>query len=263
MNETLRDLIEKHTANNGRDVERLGRLPLAAIREMPEVFQPREGISEQHVSDLVKVVASLMDLDPVTILVVGNEYILVDGHHRMEAYRAAKVTPADVPVRYFVGGPLEALIESGAENGKVRLALSPRERQDFAWRLVASGLMTRLQIGTAAGISRAQVTHMRKVNATLGEEAGGYRSWFKARHAASGKDQPDFTDEDIETWKAQKADRYANTMARLFGTSLANDTEIAAMAFVTHFGRRLEDLVRDLGRHLPKDFEMDPSGGLF
>lgn len=238
-------------------------MPLGSIREMPEVFQPRDGISEQHVSDLVKLIASVVDLDPIVILIVGDDYILTDGHHRLDAYRSAKIRPVDVPVTYFPGGPLEALIAGGAENGKVRLALSPRERQDFGWRLVLSEMLTRPQIEAATGISRAQITLMRRAMTVLGDDADSYRSWFRARTAATGKVQQEFTDDDIETWKQQKADRYANEMARRFGTSMANDPEVAAMALSIHFGRRLEDLVRQLGFHLPEDFEMDPSDDAF
>lgn len=263
MNDALKELIARYEASRGCDLARPARLPLGSIREMPEVFQPRDGISEQHVSDLVKLIASVVDLDPIVILIVGDDYILTDGHHRLDAYRSAKIRPVDVPVTYFPGGPLEALIAGGAENGKVRLALSPRERQDFGWRLVLSEMLTRPQIETATGISRAQITLMRRAMTVLGDDADSYRSWFRARTAASGKAQQEFTDDDIETWKQQKADRYANEMARRFGTSMANDTEVAAMALAIHFGRRLEDLVRQLGYHLPEDFVMDEADGLF
>jgi hypothetical protein len=264
MHEALRDLIERH--QQGRPTEppaRPARLPLGSIKEMPEVYQPRDGIADFHITELVKAIDRVGDLDPITVMMVGDQCVLINGHHRLEAYRRAKRKPKDVPVRYFDGDPLQALIEAGSENGKVRLNLTSRERQDFAWRLVLTGLLTRPQIEEAAGISRAQVTLMRKAMTVLGDDAGHYSTWFKARNAANGREQQQFTDEDIQMWKEQRSDRIADEMARRFGMNLVNDTEIAAMALAKYFGRKLEDLVRDLGGHLPEDFEMDPVGGLF
>jgi len=258
MTEELQELIERYKAGSVSEVPRPARLPLSAITEMPRIFQPREGLNSIHAMELAKIVDRIGDLDPVTIMVVRGEYVLIDGHHRAEAYRRAAAERSDIPVQYFDGDPLAALIEVGTANGKVRLNLKPKERQDFAWRLVVSDLLTRPQIEAASGISRAQVTLMRKAKKVLGDAAANYEEWFRARHAANGKERQEFTDEDIALWKAQRAERIANELLEQFGMDLVRNTEVTAIAFATHFGRRLEDLVRELWHHLPKDFEADP-----
>ena len=79
-------------------------LEIRQIKEMPNVFQPRfdsiwfaPGRSEGHVADLAKIPKAGRSLDPVTVMAFGQHWVLVDGHHRMAAYKEAG-GPKAVPV---------------------------------------------------------------------------------------------------------------------------------------------------------------------
>ncbi len=91
----------------------VGRLSLRSIEVLPSVYQARaEGretkrglVDKGHVAKLAAFLKEpRKDLDPITILRVGKRNIVVDGHHRLEAYRSQK--RKDIPVRWFTGSLL-------------------------------------------------------------------------------------------------------------------------------------------------------------
>jgi ParB-like chromosome segregation protein Spo0J len=249
----LAELLEE--AKSGQPHPRPSRLPLDAITKMPELFQPR-GMSEKHIGDLSRAIQNFGEVDPIIVLPVGERAILIDGHHRFEAYeRTAKV--AEVPVSYFEGTPEEAVLVAGQANSKAKLPMTSQERQNFAWRLVQLNQHSKAKIAQAAGVSEAQVANMRVVRKKLGEEAFDYTSWFRARHHAQGHDDDPMSEDDREQWKQDLADRFADRLARTFSTTLADRPEIAAMALASYFGRRLQEVVDELQGFLPEDDEDD------
>jgi ParB-like chromosome segregation protein Spo0J len=228
-------------------------LRLQNIEKVPDLFQPRGGISERHVSDLIKAIKAVGALDPVTVMVVGNRTILIDGHHRIEAYGAARWS-APVPVRYFEGTPEEAVLVAGEANSKAKLPMDNTDRQNFAWRLVLIDRHSIPKVARASGISEAQVSIMRRVRKTLGEQAGDHKSWFRARLTASGLDQDHNNDDDErDKWMDAVAERYADGMVKKFSTKLAHNPEIAARALAKYFGRKLPEVCGFLREHLSED----------
>ncbi|MGX5804817.1 ParB/RepB/Spo0J family partition protein [Bradyrhizobium sp. Arg314] len=250
----LQELTEQFTtgptsgATTGPPALRLG-----DIEKVPDLFQPRGGISERHVCELVKAIKVVGALDPVTIMVVGQRFILIDGHHRIEAYRAVRWADP-VPVRYFEGTPEEAVLVAGEANSKAKLPMDNTDRQNFAWRLVLIDRHSKAAVAKASGISEGQVAIMRRAKRTLGEQAGDYVSWFRARLAANGHDLVCTRDNDErEQWMYQLADRYADELAKKFSTKLALNPEVAAMALASYFGRKLPEVYGFLREHLDED----------
>ncbi|TPL45439.1 ParB N-terminal domain-containing protein [Mesorhizobium sp. B2-4-6] len=244
-------------------------LHLQDIETVPVLFQPRGGISERHVSELVKAIKAVGVLDPVTVMVVGrgvsitsagepspqvagSRFILIDGHHRIEAYGAAKWA-APVPVTYFEGTPEEAVLVAGEANSKAKLPMDNTDRQNFAWRLVLIDRHSKAAVAKASGISEAQVSIMRRAKKALGEQAGDFSSWFRARLAANGKDHGNNGEDEREQWMQQVADRYADELTKKFSTKLALNPEIAAMALASYFGRKLPEVYGFLRDHLSED----------
>ncbi|WP_230531778.1 ParB/RepB/Spo0J family partition protein [Microvirga roseola] len=226
------------------------RLPLKGIRQIPKLFQPR-GMDERHVSELARVILNVGAVDPVTVIQVGQEAVLIDGHHRLAAYALAKRT-TDIPVRYFEGTLDEAVLEAGAANSKAKLPMSSQERQDFAWRLVLMDRYSKADIAQASGVSTSQVSNMRTVRRQLGADAFDCRSWWQARRTAKGAGHfARMTDEEREQWLEEQANRYADRLAKEFGNKLSNNPEVAAMALAAYFGRRLPDVVDELRHHIP------------
>ncbi|EPY01628.1 ParB/RepB/Spo0J family partition protein [Magnetospirillum fulvum] len=224
-------------------------LPLSAISLMPDLFQPR-GMAENHISELTRVVKSGRVLDPVTVVQVGADTILIDGHHRFEAYRLAGLVTL-VPVQYFAGTVDEAVLEAGKANSRAKLSMSVQERMDYAWRLVRMGCFSKAKIADAAVVSDGQVAEMRRVMKVLGDEAFDCDVWLEARKLADGKAGMMPTDEEIEQRLELQAAIYADRMAKVFSTKLATNPALAARAFDMYFGRKLPDLAEHLREYLP------------
>ena len=244
----------KETAKAPQLTELPSRLPLVAIRQIPEVFQPRgNNVCERHVSELRKIIAASGDVDPITVMQVGTDAVLIDGHHRLAAY--AQVNRATtVPVKYFEGTLEEAILEAGRANSKAKLPMSTQERQNYAWRLVLMDNHSKAEIASASGASKSQVANMRTVMKKLGAEAFGHPSWWRAREAAKGRGEThQMSEQEIEIWKDEMASRYADRLTKEFSSKLSSNTEIAARALSIYFGRRLGELVGELREHLAED----------
>lgn len=128
------------------------------IRTMEQVFQPRtfEGqLGERYtlIQDLIDAIhrGSVDDLGPIMVWWSGQQWYVVDGHHRLIAVdrfnseqrkreqkgQRRKKHIKDVPVSVIQGSLSEALRWATEENGKTRLSLTARQRSNWAWKLGA------------------------------------------------------------------------------------------------------------------------------
>lgn len=222
-------------------------LPLSAITIHDTVFQPR-AMSEHHVHGLAKIIKKQGKVDPVLVWPAGEQIILLDGHHRIDAYKKAEKTEA-IPVEYFEGTVDAALAKSGACNTPLKLLMTNDERQDFAWRMVCLGDYTKGQIAAASGIGITQVDRMRAVKLKLGNLAECFGTWKAARKHAEEPEE----ERGSEEWKEQQAEAYAEKLVKAFGNKLSTNPELAAMALQIYFGRKLPDLYHQLGEVMTED----------
>lgn len=182
-------------------------LDLAQICESAPIFQVRydslafaPGHSARHIEVLSKVLRSGELLDPVTVAAFGNEWYLLDGHHRLEAYRTVGWSQP-VPVKAATSATRGrervqwAADLSLAENRKDRLNISAADKQDAAWRKVLQDAGSISAISAACGVSTRQVSNMREVKSAL-LEAGlklprlmsmGWRRALFERSALNGE----------------------------------------------------------------------------
>lgn len=216
-------------------------VPLADLEVIEVLFQPR-AMSEKHLHDLKKAIKAVGPLEPLLVLPVGERLIVVDGHHRREAYRLSGFSEP-VPVTYFLSTPRQAMFEAVRQNSMAKLPMENREKQDYAWKLVLVGDSSKSEISAATGVSPSQVANMRKARKLLNDDAFDFTSWLGARRAAQGKGKLEV---DVDELKERQAIDWANRMAKEFTTKLANNPEIAAMAFDIYFGRKLPELYREL-----------------
>lgn len=86
------------------------------------------------------------------------------------------------------------------------------QRQDCAWRLVNAGFMHD-DVSAASGISRPQVTIVRRVKRHLGDTAVEVTSWRNAMRLAKGT-AVELTPDELETMLAAQAQDYADRMPR-------------------------------------------------
>jgi ParB-like chromosome segregation protein Spo0J len=144
---------------------------------MPVLFQPREFIGvdtknnratvdEEHVKSLKRAVEIYGEIEPPLVIKLKGPgtptgFVIVDGHHTLEAYRLAKKTA--IKCVWFPGTVREALDESMRRNGKDKKALRQAERQQEGWKRVLMGGWTAKQIEQVCGVSVRQVKNMRQV----------------------------------------------------------------------------------------------------
>lgn len=242
-------ILEALAANAAPELEHPRHVPFSELETLP-VFTNREQPNERLIADLVKVLASGDTLPAITVLRVGGRTFVIDGHQRLEAFRAhaskaGRGTRFRVPVAYFVGTPAEAVFASIATNSRHGVRLSASERTDAAWKLVLIGEKTRTEIITATGVSRSWVTQMRKVKRTLGEEAAEFRRWHHALQTANGRGREELSDEEYEDRKRMKAERIADQITRAIGQH-SDDPELMAMAMEAVLGRNVLPFIQHL-----------------
>lgn len=242
LGEALAHLREAAKSPAKRPLSR--RLRAAAIKQVPEVFQPRGLVlDEHHVQTLVRAIRSQGVLDPVLVIQLGESAYLIDGHHRLEAYGVAGFSDP-VPVTHFAGTLEDAILEAGRTNSKAKLPMTNQERQNYAWRLVRMGdYYSRTQIRKAAAVADGQVSKMRQVRRQLGEEADGYPEWWRALQASKGRAGGEWTYDEREEWERDRATDLAEKLAKAWGPKPAEQTRVVAMALETYLGRRWDDFV--------------------
>lgn len=252
--EILEGLRQRQKDSQGEPAVRPKALPRSTLRQYPEVFQVRqEDLDERHLQELAKAIKQRGVLDPILVIQVSGEVVVVDGHHRVEAYRLAKVCDG-IPVVYFEGTVDEAVLESGRANSKAKLPMTTRQRMDFAWRLTVMGSYSKSQTVDAAAVGDGTVGRMRRVKKALGDEATGCRSWWQAQRLH--KATMPVTEMDLEDWMETRANELADRMAKTFGPDLHKNPEIAARALAVYLGRRTGEVWRYLKDHVA-DVELE------
>lgn len=201
-------------------------LPLNDIEVADTVFQHRtnsDWSSEAHVKALVKSLknTSGQPFSPITIMWGGNSWILLDGHHRLKAYREYGFDQP-VPVQVFQGTLEEAFGEALRANVHDKLAMSSKEKMNAAWRVVIG---TDLSINATAQLSLASmatVKTMRKVRDALSAKTAqgflGQLDWPAARARYEGIED-DFGDD--SAWLDKKARIIADQLTKTFGNELS------------------------------------------
>ncbi len=221
------------------------------ITVMPELYQARGSQGEQggvtdplHSLKLSKTLERT-ELDPIVVLRVGSKNIVIDGHHRLEAYRRAN---RSVPVTYFEGSPSEALVEAGRENAKDRLPMLPAEKSQRAWSLVREEVkLSKAQIMVAASVSDGSVANMRRVLKEFLE--AGKEPPLEWREALRGVNPPPRTfDEDwVEKQAAEWAERLRKALPVIDSTG---KVAVLARALIAFSPGRAEDVARALVQEL-------------
>lgn len=180
-------------------------LALADIHQCPSLFQPRgdslnysPGRSAEHITDLKRGLRRGEALEPVTVVSFGPHWHLVDGHHRIEAYRLAKwrkLIPANAETSETKGAARVAWAVdiSTAHNRNNKLAMSMRDKSDAAWRRLVAAEGQRgaaAETVRATGVSERTVATMAKTLKTLGELGRPIpETWSAAqREAAEDRD---------------------------------------------------------------------------
>ena len=220
------------------DQERkLRRLPIQAIKTVEAVFQPRhsgdESASGKHLEELKRVLHDRGVLDPIVVMKLGGEWVCIDGHHRLEAYRQSEGKRTHVPMKVFTGTVGEALKASVATNAPDKLNLSKDDKLESAWRLVLLKEDSVARISQITTISERTIQHMRRTLEQIRKEHPSVAfeewPWRKIKELLRGHLKGDQT-----IWQEAKAREWAKQLAKSFSGLLREYPTVFAQALLQY-----------------------------
>jgi hypothetical protein len=178
-------------------------------------------------------------LDPLVVYPKDGRYVVIDGHHRLQAYEEVRWTKR-VPVRVFQGSLQEARDAAFMANDKGRRPYSSQERLERAWDVTkrwhfdgAKELSKEVTV-KMSGVSPRQVAYMRALLKERGEELRKL-SWVEALRGAR-EYEPD------PEWRSKKAQEVREALLGVKGVNYRKSPEILAEA--------LEDISPEVPRLL-------------
>jgi len=232
--ETIKQLAAQETPPS----ERPDTLLLKNIRTAPSVFQrrrPGRYEEERVVSDIIRDLKADPPRLPGPILVtsVGRHFFVVDGHHRLEAYRAV-TWKHPIPVKHFTGPLKDAWRQSLRSNVLNKIHMSQEEKSEAAFQAYIAGQrdpewgLSWQEIANDAHIDKRTVGRMAKAVKQLGLDAVEGMTWKRVRLKLREQEHEALDDGERNQWKIEKARKLADYLTK--GPSLTKDPEITAMA---------------------------------
>jgi hypothetical protein len=194
-------------------------LKLSELTAKENVLQPRTSslmVAHRRSKDHVKTLAEAVKrtgqpLDPIIVGSFGKHWVVLDGHHRLEAYKAVKwkkpvpVTVANLK-RRGMDRVREAMVLSAKANIKDKLAMSAHDKLDNGWRLtVLNPTLSKSEVAEITTLSPSTVGTMRAAKRALSEalsdeELAGM-PWWIARDRWKGNQRKDSKE---DHWQARE-----------------------------------------------------------
>jgi ParB-like chromosome segregation protein Spo0J len=223
------------------------------IRVAEKVFQWRLPVRnmlprDDHILDLARALRDGAKFPPILVFPVGREYYVMDGHHRLAAYDTEGWTRM-IPAKVFSGTLAEATRMALRGNARNKLPMTKADRLSAAWRLVKEEAAddSIATIASDSGVSKATVSNMRAVLATLKEMAVSRDdivslSWESARRRADGI----IEEREYEDWFEAEANKLVEDIIRhKLGGRLTKNPDVTALALA----KLNEDLPAALSEH--------------
>ena len=230
-----------------------GLMPVSVIATLDNLFQPRT-ITPWHVDDLVRAVKAKRIIAPLLVLRIGERGYLLDGHHRLAAYRKVD-SKQRVLCEFWDGTVAGAVLEARRRNTETKLAMSTTQKLDDAWKLVkmvkagpakvggkAAYHFSKAEIVAAANVSTGSVTNMRTALEAIGrDQARVITAWDAARKLANDRGAVgSMTRDEVEERKRRMAEDWVGRFRKAFGEKFGKDDELAADVLHRYLGPKTE-----------------------
>src|SRR5215468_2760346 len=101
-------------------------VPLHRIETKPELFQPRR-FDAGYVEDLAARIAQKDSIDPPLVVKIGGQWVCVDGHDRIAAYR--KLEPRQVIKCEWFDGTIREAADEHLRNLRRNMAVRASHEQ--------------------------------------------------------------------------------------------------------------------------------------
>lgn len=190
-------------------------LALSSIHTRPDDFQFRAvELDNHHTERLIEAHQRGADLGRIDVWKDPGDgrYYVLDGHHRLEAYRRAALI-STVKVMVHDGPYHRVRLVALQENTRARLPMSDVERSDAAWRLVAEQEVdndperySKAELAKLTQRSERTIGNMRATaKALIQDDHALPDSWQKAMRLKREGEQGEMSEEDREVWIEAKA----------------------------------------------------------
>jgi hypothetical protein len=224
-------------------------LRLKEIKVADKVFQRRlpgeDAIRDvKHVWDLVEAVETMSEtreeLEPLLVTAIGDDFFVVDGHHRLDAYATARFT-GWIPVEVFEGALAEARMEALERNVKNKLPLSDEAKAQAAWELVVEEAKrlngkkppygSRAAIIKHTRVKTRTIARMREFARRYGEEVWN-KSWRDVARLQWAAELDLASSDGYEDRRKEFEEKRIEQLVKHFlrGPSLIRDPDITARA---------------------------------
>lgn len=208
----------------------IAQVALDQIHTDEDAFQWRYGFniedSTRHVEELKRALKDRQrPLAPILVLPQASGFVVIDGHHRLEAYKEAS-WGHPVPVEIFHGTPQEAELEALKRNIEDKLPMTQQDKLEAAWRLVLAGTFSKSKINELTTVSNGTIGNMRKALEHHGKEALADLAWFEVKRMAWKQDD----DFDYDEYALKRATKLAKEFTHKSSVHLADNPDILALA---------------------------------
>ena len=265
---TSTDLM-RNTGRETQSGEAIYDVPFNLIRTNENALQPREETHRHdaahyarktHVAQLRKpLLDPKKDLDPIVITWAKDEttetntgysWVVVDGHHRLQAYRTTTGRET-IPAILFEGSPTEIVLRAISGNNRDKLAMTPKEKLSTGWSIFVAMAGKKRQSVTVQelGVSRGSVQNFRKQFRLI------------AADIASGE----LEDKSIGEFEWSEAMNYPNTCDGAWNEEAENEAYIRGVAekLFKAFGHTLKNGdVKNVGEALQRHLGWNQFGSI-
>ena len=253
---TLEELL-RIEATRKRTTQRSDVLASKQFKVADLVFQWRltdENLMEdqKHTLELARILKDQdKPLEPILVTPIGSGFYVVDGHHRLQAYRTARWEKT-IPVVYFEGTVQEACLEAFRLNCKNKLPMTIDDKREAAWRLLKDGKMSQTTISTETSVSLRTISTRSKTLKDFGERVREL-TWRRAKSLkwVSEEELPD-----METWKEKKAQAMTKQLLKNLTKDAYKYPDVLAMALRQiddNLAQALRGALNDLYHDNPED----------
>lgn len=222
---------------------------LAAITTETETFQFRdEDLQEAHAAELRSYLRPGEPLDALTLWCnpETSALIVIDGHHRLEAYRHFGWR-GKVPARVYSCSLAEARKLALKENAKTRLPMTTQERKNAVWRLSCDydgdvPVYSKSEIVALRLASDGLVAKMRRTRQQLIEAGEALpETWLEAMEMLKGVEQTN-DNWDPDEWVQAKADALDSQIGKVIGFEGERCLDAVRLVLEKRLGHRVEAL---------------------
>ncbi|WOI55587.1 ParB/RepB/Spo0J family partition protein [Palleronia sp. LCG004] len=223
---------------------------LSEIHARPDEFQYRDNEYENHhVEEIAEAIRRKGSVDRVDLWrdAKNGKLVVVDGHHRRQAYKRAGVNK--VPAIVWEGSAEAARLHALRENAKARLPMTATEKNNATWRLACqtdcSGAYTysKRVLVESTGAADGTVGNMRRSRRRLLEADKPLpETWWGALAALKDLAGKELTDDDRDAMVEERARRLDDRV----GKDIGNMAEIQIEAVIKMLEKRLGQKTRIL-----------------